>query len=255
MLINENYFDDLEIEDEDIIEDDNDVEEPQQELTLEDAIKLPEQYNQEIKIRIDVDDSTDRNTTFIQTSLLPRLFKRLDAIFELYGIEHSEYILLSNYDAKYCDTIIKFGNYQLFCKYKWEKDEFINDTYNHVYIQVYVNYPKFNYKRAFRFLYTVLNLYRIYEQINWMTFIPITDNDYIIQLNFSIKSNYMGFYYYNRRKHTIGNEIVLCKGELTEEDKREFYRAIFRHFFGENVKKIDYKAIDRDVPFKPFISR
>ena len=83
MLINEDYFNDLEIEDEDIIDD---VEEPKHELTLEDARKLPEQYNQDIEISINVDDS---DTTFTQTSLLPRLFKRLDAILDFYGIEHS----------------------------------------------------------------------------------------------------------------------------------------------------------------------
>ena len=83
MLINENYFNDLEIEDKDIIEDDTSL---KHELTLEDARKIHEQYNQEIEIRINVDDS---DTTFTQTSLLPRLFKRLDALFDSYGIEHS----------------------------------------------------------------------------------------------------------------------------------------------------------------------
>ena len=87
MIINEDYFDDLEIENKDIIDDDTlDVEEPNHDLTLEEAKKLSEQYDYYIRIRID-NKSTD--TTFFQTSLLPRLFKRLDSIFELYGIKHS----------------------------------------------------------------------------------------------------------------------------------------------------------------------
>ena len=38
--------------------------------------------------------------------------------------------------------------------------------------------------------------------------------------------------------------------ELTEEDKRGFYKSVFRHFFGEGVR-VPYKLIDRDVPLKP----
>ena len=81
----------------------------------------------------------------------------------MYGIEHSEYVLTSEYLLEDCDTVVKFGNYQLLCD---EDDEdFINDTYEYFFIQVFVNYPQFTYKKAFRFLYTVLNLYRIDEQI------------------------------------------------------------------------------------------
>ena len=185
MILNEDYFDDLEINDEDIVTDD--VEEPEQkhehELTLEKVKKIPEQYSH--CIRIDIVYKIDEDTTFIQTSLLPRIFKRLDIILESHCIEHSEYILTMIYDVKMCETVIKFGDYQLFCL-ESNKDEFINDTYKykHFQIQVYLNYPKFNYKRAFRFLYTMLNLYRIYEQINWMDFEPIATNDYVIELTF-----------------------------------------------------------------------
>ena len=90
MLINEDYFKDLEIEDEDIIEDDYlDDEEPEhEELTLEKAKELPKQYDHLIRFTI-LNHYTNKNNIKIQTSLLPRIIKRLDAIFELYGIEHS----------------------------------------------------------------------------------------------------------------------------------------------------------------------
>ena len=88
MILNEDYFDGLEIKDEDIVVDDTlDVEEPEHELTLEEAKKLSEQYKHYISIRID--KYCDIDTSFYQTSLLPRIFKRLDTIFESYGIEHS----------------------------------------------------------------------------------------------------------------------------------------------------------------------
>ena len=91
MLINENYFDDLEIEDEDIIEDDNDVEEPEHEgLTVEELHKLPEQYNHCIVIEIkNLDKGRRRDTTFIKTTLIPRIYKKLDVIFDMYDIEDS----------------------------------------------------------------------------------------------------------------------------------------------------------------------
>ena len=244
MILNEDYFKDLEIEDEDIIEDD--VEEPEHELTLEEAKKIPEQYKYHISFQLYDKDSTDKDITFIQTSLLPRLFKTLDAIFEMYGIEHSEYVL-STWDAEICSTVVKFGDYQLFC-FENEKnniDEYIIDHY--LNIHVYVNYPKFTYKRAFRFLYTLLNLYKIGKQIRFMN-LPTTD----IYLNFIFELYYnIGFCYYNNRTGKKGDEKILGN-ELTEKDKREFYKSVFCYFFGGEVR-VPYKLIDRDVPLKSYI--
>ena len=138
-----------------------------------------------------------------------------------------------------CDTVVKFGNYQLFCQ-EDEKDEFINNTYEQFYIQMYVNYPKFTYKRAFRFLYTMLNLYRDCKQIDYMSL--NTTNVYDIALIFWNENNYIIFY-------EDGDGLNLCK-ELTEEYKRAFYGYVFRHFFGEGVR-VPYKLIDKDVPLKP----
>ena len=87
MILNEDYFNDLEIENEDIVSDDDtlDVEKPK--MTIEDFRKLPEQYDYLIKIMIG--RRNDKETTSFLTSLLPKLFKRLDVIFDSYGIEHS----------------------------------------------------------------------------------------------------------------------------------------------------------------------
>ena len=248
MILNEDYFNDLEITDKDIMADDTplDVEEPKHDLTVEEYHKLFEQYNHIIRFRIE----DEYDTTFIQTSLIPRIFKRLDTIFKSYGIEDYKYVLVSSCYEEDCNTVVKFGDYQLFCD-EDDEDEFINDRYDWVYINVFVNYPEFTYKRALRFLSTVLNLFRIDEQINWMTFEPITTDDYIIQLEFGTEYDLIEFYYENIKRDVRGNDIDLCN-ELTEEDKEEFYNSVMRHFFGEKkVKNIDYEAIDRDVPFKP----
>ena len=130
MILNEDYFKDLEIENDDIIEDDIlDVEKP--DLTLDDFYKLPEQYDYLIKIMVEKRDNKD-TSLFFQTSLLPRITKRLDTIFESYGIEHSEYVLVSYFNVEDCNTIVKYGNYQLFCD-EIHKDQYISDGYYFFY--------------------------------------------------------------------------------------------------------------------------
>ena len=185
MILNEDYFNDLEITDDDVIEDDiNDVGEPVHELTVEELHKLPEQYNHLIRFQIEDDVMVmDKDTTFIQTSLIPRLFKRLDTIFEYYGIEDYKYVLVSSRCVEYCDTVVKFGDYQLFCE-EYLKDKYTNNIHSYFYINVYVNYPEFTYKRTFRFLYTMLNLYKNSKLINRMSFNLNTTNGYVIELNF-----------------------------------------------------------------------
>ena len=112
---------------------------------------------------------------------------------------------------------------------------------------MYVNYPKFSYKRAFRFVYTVLNLYKYCKQIDWISFEPITTD---LILRFGLFKNHIRFNYYNLRTGEIAS-IICLDMELMEKDKRYFYNSVFRHFFGYKVKNIDYGAIDRDVPIKP----
>lgn len=262
MILNEDYFKDLEITDDDVIEDDNDVEGPYNNLTLKDVHKLHEQYNHCISIRIVKENNSD--TTFFQTILIPKLFKRLDDIFDMYGIEHSEYVLSSTGHKEKvcdtCDTVVKFGNYQLFCL-ESDKDEFINNIYDYFLINVYVNYPVFNYKRAFRFLYTVINIYRMDVHINSISFYPYA-KDYVTGLNFRFHyyaSNDIIFMYFDRITRRRGPTIFLCDEEkLTEEYKIAFYDSVLLHFFGEeselvsykSEKRISYKVLDRDVPIK-----
>ena len=167
---------------------------------------------------------------------------------------------------EYYNTVVKFGNYQLFCEE--DKVEYINDIFKRFYIQVYVNYPEFSYKRAFRFIYTMLNIFRLDKHITWLTFKPITPFEWDkyaswvgkpvpdtddIQLNFSIEFNYIKFHSRNIRIYDSGDEINLSK-ELSEYHKRYFYKSVLLHFFKRKIR-LPYKLIDRDVPFKPIIPR
>ena len=247
MILNEDYFKDLEIEDEDIVSDDDtlDVEKPK--MTIEDFCKLPEQYDYLIKIMIR--KKNDKETTSFLTSLLPKLFKRLDVIFDSYGIEHSQYVLRSTYYTGKNNTILDFGNYQLFCDDCIE-DIYINDTYQDFLICVYANYPKFSYKRAFRFVYTMLNIFKIDEHFHSIRFEPTKQHTKDMEIGI--------FYYpfsYILRLYDINREIILydSSNEIKPERKRMFYDYVIRHFFGKDAQA-DYKAIDRDVPLKPFLN-
>ena len=248
MILNEDYFKDLEIEDEDIVSDDDtlDVEKPK--MTIEDFRKLPEQYDYLIKITIR--KRNDKETTSFLTSLLPKLFKRLDVIFDSYGIEHSQYVLRSTYyTGRKNNTILDFGNYQLFCDDCIE-DIYINDTYKDFYICVYANYPKFSYKRAFRFVYTILNIFKIDEHFHSIRFEPTKQHT---------KDMEIGLIYYPfsyiLRLDDINREIILydSRNEIKPERKRIFYDYVIHHFFGKNAA-MSYEAIDRDVPLKPFLN-
>ena len=148
---------------------------------------------------------------------------------------------------KYCETIVEFGDYQLFCKDD-ERLSYTTGAYDDLFIQVFVNYPKFNYKRAFRFVFTVLNLYRIDEQFRWIVFTPSTANDYDdTQLQFWIEFGYIDFHYYDIKTNENGNIIDLSK-ILTEADKIEFYNSV-TYYFGCGL--INYDTLERNVPLKP----
>ena len=251
MILNEDYFKDLEITDDDVIEDDiNDVEEPKHELTLDEFHKLPEQYEHCIEFQINHNwKTTDLSTTSIQTSLLPKLFKRLDAIFEFYGIEHFEYTLslYTGFNMKYCDTIIKYGNYQLFCEDHSKNYFFIKDDYMYLYISVFVNYPKFNYKRAFRFVYAMLNIFRLDKHITHMHFEPTSEHHISAGLIFDYNDEEITFKDYDS-KPTY--KLILSDKKLPERGKEKFYNRVDCYFdycrYG-----INYDTYERDVPLKP----
>ena len=250
MIINESYFDELEIENEDIVSDDEilDVEEPK--MTIEDFRKLPEQYDYLIKILIG--RRNDKETTSFLTSLLPKLFKRLDSIFEMYGIEHSQYVLRSRYyTGDNHTTKLDFGNYQLFCD-DCITDIYINDTYKDFYICVYANYPEFTYKRAFRFVYTMLNIFKIDKHFHSIRFAPTEQHNRFMEIGLI----YYPFYDTLCLEDHTEIKLYDSSNEIKPEKKRMFYDYVIRHFFGKNKKNApkNYDVIDRDVPLKPFLN-
>ena len=248
MILNEDYFKDLEIKDEDIVVDDTlDVEEPEHELTLEEAKKLSEQYNNLIRFQIDVAD--DRDTTFIQTTLIPRIFKRLDAIFELYGIEHSQYVLSSYLKVNFCDTVIKFGNYQLFCE-ECDRDYYRDrETGGIIYINAFVDYPTFNNKKVINFVYAIINIFKTCSnrsrQINEIQFIPNRDTNVTHTLHFYYEE--CGIYFHDY-SCAYGYSLFLLSDDYNdylsqEKEKINFYECVIHYFLGHDVKIIKEDAL------------
>ena len=107
---------------------------------------------------------------------------------------------------------------------------------------MYVNYPKFSYKSAFRFVFSVLNIYNIDDSfIDTITFTPI-----------AVFSDVSLLFFRNLRENAIvfSDYCNINLKNLTKEHKRILYKRIIQHFFGYKVD-IDYDSIKIDVPFKP----
>ena len=67
---------------------------------------------------------------------------------------------------------------------------------------------------------------------------------------------YHSFYYQMLRFiYDIDKDTILydSRNGMDPSKKIIFYHYVARHFFGEDAK-VDYKAIDRDVPLKPFLN-
>ena len=67
---------------------------------------------------------------------------------------------MSAHRVEGCHTVVKFGDYQLFCDEE-DKNEYMNGNYGYFYLNVYVNYPKFSHKEALRFVFSVINIFKI----------------------------------------------------------------------------------------------
>ena len=142
-------------------------------------------------------------------------------------------------------TVAKFGDYQLFCP-EWEKKGYINSDYYQVYINVYLNYPKFTYKRAFRFLYYILDIFKLINHVDSLNFYhTIHDNTENLQF----------YNEYDGIKMRLIYNVMDYKVNLSEEEnilrrRNSIYKFVIQHFFGMDAN-IDYKALKRDVPLKP----
>ena len=143
------------------------------------------------------------------------------------------------------NTKVKFGDYQLFCE-DYERFGFIDNTYNFVYIQVFVNYPKFTYKRTFRFLYSILNICRISSNI-FKLYLRHTTNLITKVKELEFENNTFGL-----ELRRLDANICLYEEDQIRKYEGSIYNSVIRHFFGYDVN-IDYDALERDVHLKPII--
>ena len=154
MLINEDYFRDLEISDEDIMKDDDiDVEEPVSMTSdnLEEYInKLQTEYEQCLVF------GTYSMTAEQVCNNFSKSLKRIDYILNVFDVEHSEFIFSDIEGHPKVDDIhiCNIRDYDIITADKL--DIYYKKEYR---ITTFVNFPKFTYKMAYIFfekLYKVL---------------------------------------------------------------------------------------------------
>ena len=125
------------------------------------------------------------------------------------------------------NTKVKFGDYQLFCE-DYERFKFIDNTYDFVYIQVFVNYPKFTYKRTFRFLYSILNIFRISDIFT--LYLRHTTNLITTVKELVFENGIWGL----ELRRSDAN-IRLYKEDQIRKYEGSIYNSVIRHFFGYGV--------------------
>ena len=126
------------------------------------------------------------------------------------------------------NTKVKFGDYQLFCE-DYERFGFIDNTYEFVYIQVFVNYPKFTYKRTFRFLYSILNIFRISKQI-FTLYLRHTTNIITKVKELEFVNGIWGL-----ELRRLDANICLYEEDQIRKYEGSIYNSVIRHFFGYGV--------------------
>ena len=158
MLLNEDYFKDLELTDDDISDNESsDIIQDYQDMESLDK-HLRDKYKQCIVIESEslyniysLDELWNR--------VIPFTLKRLSMLFDLYNIEY-EYIIRDT-DMYKSDHCYKIGNFHIFTS-ATSLDVLYDSKYiRSLYIILYVNLPKFNYKQSYYFID------RLYNSVWW----------------------------------------------------------------------------------------
>lgn len=159
MLIREDYFKDIDITDDDIT---SSTTEQSNEPDNTDSLfnTMLSNYTHCISILVYSSKSIFKNKKLWQDSI-PRIIKRLYTLLDLYGIEHSEPILIDNNVARIAGDDL--SNYKISHYYNnkiaisTNKDltqDYLTTSLN---LTIYINLPKFTtYKQPYKFIYDIL---------------------------------------------------------------------------------------------------
>ena len=180
MILNEDYFKDLEITDEDITVNDNiDF------IDIDSIYRTAEsEYEQTIQLRFKEKD-IDRYIHEHGDSVFTNMSRRITMLFDLYDIKHSQVYLTSGVSGCKNSSSITYAQHDGYIR-------IVNDGYNqnelsyntHI-IVIYITRPVFsNIKRMFNFTQTLINILflhdrpSIFGQISIMNgIVPFTEYD------------------------------------------------------------------------------
>ena len=221
MLINEDYFNNIDIEEDDIKN--TDIVEK---LTPEEYYEYcKSHYSQTIVIHIS--DVLKYNQTWVvktMPDILTELSKKIHYLFNIFDIEYSDIVCVENVSEK--KEIVDCGEYKMMINPEWQIN-YIRDK-----VIIYVNYPKIYYKRALLlaqklqdivFNYKNPDRYKVFEVISLYKF--VVDPRRIIYA-----------------EHLELNSIMYKKDwtvkQMLDSDRNAYIvNAIVEYFCGEKVER------------------
>ena len=172
MLINEDFFNDIDIKEDDIRDIDNTVG-----ITFRNGDEFIEycrsHYGYSLEIRFE-----DKDYEYIKPKMMKKISKVLYQLFDSYGIEHSEAFIIENCfdDNKVSYKLFDYGYKHLSPKDPEKKsfDEYDEDI---VCVMICLNIPVFSKRQAEMFLYRIVkSALTVYDSMNFKIWSLLLDD-------------------------------------------------------------------------------
>lgn len=172
MLINEDFFNDIDIKEDDIQNIDNTVG-----ITFRNGDEFIEYcrslYDYSLEIRFE-----DEDREYIKPNTMKKISKALYHLFDLYGIEHSEAFIIENCfeENKISYKLFDYGYKHLSVKEPEKKsfDEYDEDI---VCVMICLNIPVFSKRQAEMFLYRLVkSAFTVYDSRNFKIWSLLLDD-------------------------------------------------------------------------------
>lgn len=155
MIINEDYFEDLDITEDEIIKDDS--EEPL--AFLYDNPKVLSDYLTSKYKNCLIIYTPKRpniyNDLILWNFTLPDLIKRVQYTLDVYNVDYEKQVIIRDSSDDNADMrLYDFKGYKICSSCKTEKDmySYSNDFSHRIYIVIYVNLPDFSYRQSYNFI-------------------------------------------------------------------------------------------------------
>lgn len=149
MILNEDYFNDLNLNDEDVPVDDG------QSIELSDTESLnrhlTSKYKNSITIQFDASfNSKKRMQEMLLDNDIPRTLKRIQYVLNAYNIEY-EYVFRDNSDSNMPLNVYKAGEFSVLSAFN-ENMFYSCNADKRIYLIIYLNFPDFTYRESYNFV-------------------------------------------------------------------------------------------------------